>query len=130
MGDSYGGKYWSIPGIVASATSLATKQYYVVQLTTTAGQVKLASTPASDKICGILQNNPAAGEVAEVAFSGICKGSAEGAISRGDFLTTNSTGQLQTTTTDKDEVVGLALEAATTQNDVIPVLLTRFTLSA
>ena len=61
MGVSYGGKYWSLPGQVCGATSLAAKQYHAVQLESTAGQVKVGATPASDAIVGILQNDPAAG---------------------------------------------------------------------
>ena len=115
-------KYDSIPGLLATAT-LASKQYYIVQASSTAGEVKQSDTAATDPILGIVQNDPAAGEVAEVAFQGICKAAAETGVSYGDSLTVSSTGRVKTTTTDGDRIVGLALEATTAAGDIIPVLL-------
>ena len=113
------GEYWSIPGYLAGA-DLSAKQYYAVKFASTAGEV-VVSAAGSDSHAGILQNDPADGEVADVAVLGIAKASAEGSISVGDFVTSNSTGQLQTTTTANDHVIGVALEAATTANDIIMV---------
>ena len=121
--------YKTIPGLVASSASLATAQFKIVQACSTAGQVKVCTTAATDKILGILQNDPAAGETAEVAYSGICAAAAAASVTFGSKLTTNSTGYVTSTTTDKDEIVGIALAASSTAGDIIPVLLTRFTLS-
>lgn len=66
-----GSEYWTIPGLRARA-AMTTYQYRVVRASTTAGYVELA-TAASDPILGVLQNDPAAGEVALVAYMGICK---------------------------------------------------------
>ena len=126
---AYGGKYDSIPGLYASST-LATKQYYVVCAMSTADSVKVATTAATDPILGILQNSPAANEPAEVAFSGICKAAAEASVTYGAPLTASSTGRVKASTTDKHEIVGFALKASAAAGDVIPVLLSRFTLSA
>ena len=77
-----GGQWFSSTvGLRATSTTLATKQYYVVQFASTAGQVKLAST-SDDEIAGILQNEPAASESALVAGLGYCKAAAESGLSR------------------------------------------------
>lgn len=115
------GEYWSIPGLLAGA-DLSAKQYYAVKFASTAGEV-VVSAAGSNSHAGLLQNDPADGEAADVAVLGIALGSAEGSISVGDHVTSNSTGQLQTTTTANDHLIGIALEAATTQNDIIYVAL-------
>ena len=119
-------EYMTIPGVVASGT---VNQYYVVQVATTAGAVKAATTPASDKVLGVLQNDPASGQPAEVACVGVCLAAAEASVAYGDWVAVSSTGRVKTTTADKDEVVGMALQASAAAGDVIPVLLSRFTLS-
>ncbi len=115
------GEYWSIPGLLAGA-DLSAKQYYAVKFASTAGEV-VVSALGSNSHAGLLQNDPADGEAADVAVLGIALGSAEGSITVGDHVTSNSTGQLQTTTTANDHIIGVALEAATTQNDIIYVAL-------
>ena len=75
------GEYQTIPGLIANSTGLAAKQYYVVQLESTGGIVKL-STSGTSKTIGALQNDPAAGEAAEVAWSGVFKVAAEASPSR------------------------------------------------
>lgn len=122
------GEFYSIPGMVATG-DLSAKQYYVVKASSTAGAVKAATTAGSDLILGILQNDPTDGEAALVAFCGICKAAAETGISFGSKLTCSSTGRVKATTTDKDEVVGIALKASSAGGDIIPVMLSRFTLS-
>lgn len=118
------GRYDSIPGLLATAT-LAAKQYYVVQASSTAGEVKVGSTAATDLILGIVQNDPAAGEVADVACNGIAKAAAETGVTYGDSLTTSSTGRVKTTTTDGDQIVGIALASSTAAGDIIPVIVSR-----
>jgi len=111
------GKYESIPGLIATST-LAAAQYKVVQLSSTAGQVKLA-TSGTSKIVGVVQNDPAAGEAADVAFLGVVKGAAETSVSVGDYLTASSTGRLKSTTTTGHVTLGIALEASDTAGDII-----------
>lgn len=115
------GEYWAIPGLLAGA-DLSAKQYFAVKFASTAGEV-VVSAAGTDSHAGILQNDPADGEVAAVAFVGLAFGSAEGAITVGDHVTSNSTGQLQTTTTGNDHILGVAVEAATTINDIIAIAL-------
>ena len=115
------GKYRTIPGVVASS-DLSSKQYYAVKFSSTAGEVKLADS-ADAYVCGLLQNEPEAGEAAEVAFSGIAKGICEStAVTYGGAVTSNSTGELQLTKTDNDQVIGRALAAGAAAGDIIPVL--------
>ena len=115
------GEYSSIPGLLAGA-DLSAKQYYAVKFASTAGEVVVAAAN-TDKLAGILQNDPADGEVADVAFLGLAYGSAEGAISAGDHVTSNSTGQLQLTTTGNDHILGIAVETVSTLNDIIAIAL-------
>ena len=113
------GQTWDIPGLTA-ISSLASNQYYLVQLASTAGQVKLA-TSGTSKICGVLQNDPAAGGEALVAFAGVVKVAGEASVSVGDWLTASSTGRAKTTTTGGTTVIGRALEATGTAGDLIRV---------
>ena len=121
--------YGTLPGLVAGG-DLSSSQYLVVKVASTAGAVIVGATKASDLLLGILQNDPAEGYAAEVAAWGVCKAKAAASVTYGSKLSCNSTGQVVSTTTDKDEIIGIALKASsTTAGDIIPVLLTRFTLS-
>lgn len=115
------GEYWSIPGLSAAST-LASSQYYVVQLCSTAGQVKLA-TSGTSVVIGIVQNDPGAGEAADVAFLGIAKAACEASTTIGAYLKASSTGRVKITTTDTDIVIGRALEAYSTAGGIIRVAL-------
>lgn len=119
--------YKTIPGVVATG-DLSSYQYYVVCAGSTAGTVKVATTAASDPILGILQNDPQDGEAALVAYSGICKGIAGGGVTYGGKLTCNSTGMLVDTTTDNDEAVGVSLATDNASGDLVPVILSLFTV--
>jgi len=120
-----GGNYFTIPGVVATAT-FAAKQYYIVKASSTAGEVKVADTKASDHILGIIQNDAIAAQEAEVACVGVCKAAAETSVAYGDALTTSSTGRVKATTVDGDQIVGIALEASSAAGDIISVLLSLY----
>lgn len=122
------GNYFTLPGLVATG-DLSANQYYVVKVASTAGAVKVAGTKATDLLLGILQNDPTNGQPAEVAWGGICLAAAAASVTYGCKLTCNSTGQVAATTTDKDEIIGIALKASVSAGDIIPVALSRFTLS-
>jgi hypothetical protein len=115
------GKYFTIPGAIAGE-SFAAKQYYVCKVGTTAQEVKVAGTAATDLVIGVIQNDPADGGEAEVACMGVAKAAAETGITYGDYLTTSSTGRVKTTTTDGDSLVGMALEASSAAGDIIKVV--------
>lgn len=109
--------YLDIPGFTAVST-LASSQYYIVQLASTAGQVKLA-TSGTSKIVGVVQNDPAAGEAANIAFAGVFKVAAETSVAIGDFITSSSTGRAKTTTTGGNSIIGKALDASSSAGDII-----------
>jgi hypothetical protein len=109
-----------ITGFTAQST-LAEKQFHAVVACSTAGKVKVGSA-SSDKILGILQNDPAAGEAAEIVGIGNSKAVMAAGVAFGDMLTVNSTGQLTTTTTAGDRVVAIALEASGGAGYIHPVL--------
>ena len=119
------GEYDVIPGLVAQG-DLSSSQYKIVIACSTAGQVKVGSTAATDPILGVLQNDPSAtGQPAEVAFSGICKVLAETSVAYGDEVTVSSTGRAKSTTTDGNRIIGIALEASASAGDAIRILLCR-----
>jgi hypothetical protein len=99
----------------------------VVKLTSTGVDV---ATAGSDKICGVAMSDAAAGDQVAVQFTGTAKIQASTSISKGAWITATTDGQAAATTTDHNVVVGMALEAATAQNDLIEVQLGIFTLSA
>jgi len=111
------------------ATSLATKQFYVVKQHTDGTMILAAA--ATDKIVGVLQNKPAVGQAALVRFGGTTKVIAGGAINPGAWVTSDGNGKVIATTTDKDVVLGKFLgSAAAAAGDIIEVQIHIFTLSA
>ncbi len=106
--------------------SLASAKYHIVQLDAS-GNIEIGEG-ATDLLVGVLQNKPASGGAALYRFAGTSKLVAGGAISIGDWVTAKSDGRGLTTTTDKNTVIGRALEAATTDGDIIEIQLGIFTL--
>jgi len=117
-------EYLTVPGLLASAT-LAAKQYYCVKLASTAGEV-IVGAAATDVCFGIVQNDPGAAEEALIAIHGAVKASAEASVSYGDELACSTTGRVKTTTTENDDVIGIALEASSAAGDIIGILLTHY----
>ena len=122
MAKSVAGRYVTIPGLIAG-DSLAAKQYYIVKMASTDGEV-IVSAAVGDMHIGIVQNDPAADEPAEVACAGVALGKAGDSITIGQRLTALSTGTLSGTsggTASSQRLVGIALEAASA-GDIISVL--------
>lgn len=116
------GDYGTLPGLLAGA-DLSSSQYYAVKLASTAGEVVVA-TATTDTQIGLIQNDPADGEAAEVAAWGVAIGKAGGSITAAQFVNALSTGTLQGTAggaSGTERVVGIALEAASS-GDEFPVL--------
>lgn len=114
---------------VCGASSLATKQYYIVKQHTDGTMILAAA--GTDKIVGVLQNKPDVGNAALVRIGGTTKVVAGGTISVGAWVTADSNGKAVATTTDKDVVLGKYLGAASASSgDVIEVQIGIFTLSA
>lgn len=114
---------------VTGASSLATKQYYVVKQHTDG--TAILSAAATDKHVGVLQNKPAVGAAALVRFLGTTKAVSGGTIAVGSWVTSDSNGKVIATTTDKDVVIGKYLgTAAAASGDIVEIQLGIFTLSA
>lgn len=106
-------------GFKASAT-LAAKQYYIVKAASTAGEV-IVGAAGTDALMGVVYNDPAAGEAADIAVGGVVKVAGEASVSVGDWVTSSSTGRAKTTTTDGNVVIGHALDATSNAGDIIRV---------
>lgn len=111
------------------ASSLATKQFYIVKQHTDG--TAILSAAATDKHLGVLQNKPAVGQAALVRFNGTTKVVSGGTIAVGAWVTADSNGKAVATTTDKDVVIGKYLgTASASSGDIIEIQLGIFTLSA
>ena len=107
---------------------LSSSRYLIVQLDAS-GNIEIGEG-GTDLLVGVLQNKPESGEAALYRFAGTTKVVASAAIAIGANVTSASDGEAVTTTTDKDVVVGRALEAAGAAGDIIEIQLGIFTLSA
>lgn len=124
---SFNTEYLTIPGLKANSTGLATSQYKIVKIASTAGQVVLNATSAfAGNVVGVLMNAPGANEEAEVAVSGVVKLIvATSTIVAGDVIGCNTTSKgTDGGTTDNGSRIGKAIQASAAANDIISVLLT------
>lgn len=103
---------------------LSAKQFYIVKLLTTN---KIDVADSAGAAYGVLQDIPKSGELGRVAVAGpggITKCIVDGsgtAIAIGDPIKSGATGVGVKGATDKDRVIGRALEAATAANVIIAV---------
>ncbi len=114
-----------LPGLLAGA-SLATSQYKLVRLASTAGEVVVVDGDQTDVVLGVIYNSPADGAEAEIAIGPVVKAQAEASLSAGDYVTGDTTGRLKATTTANDDVFGVLLEASSDAGDIVRVLVGRF----
>ncbi len=110
-----------------ASEDLSAKQFYIVQMDSS-GDMEVAEG-ATDLLLGVLQNKPESGQAGTYRFEGTTKVVASAAIAIGDWVTTTNAGKAVATTTDKDIVIGKALEAAAADGDIIEIQLSIFTLS-
>lgn len=104
-----------------AGADLSAKQYYIVKLDTVQNQVVLAAA-ATDKLLGVLLNAPVANQEARVHMNtGTVKVVAGAAITLGAYVTSDGSGKAVATTTDKDKTIGIALQAAAADGDIIEV---------
>ena len=109
-----------------AAADLSAKQHYLVKISA-ADTVALCADPG-DKAIGVLLNKPAAaGRAAQVQLRGVAKvvtdGTAGAGIAAGDAVGTDGDGKAIVKSTDKDRIIGHALEASTADGAIISVLL-------
>lgn len=106
---------------LVSAADLSANAGYIAKLDTS-GNVVLAAA-ATDNIVGVIEDGAgASGTAVSYQFLGTAKVKAGGTISIGAWVTADSAGKGVATTTDKDVVIGRALEAAVS-GDIIEVQL-------
>lgn len=108
-------------GFIRAAADLRTKQFFAVKLDEGTDGWNLAAAGNHHGV-GILLNAPNTGEAAEVGIAGCHKGVAGAAITKYAPLSLNSSGKF-ITATDATHVVGIALEAAGADADIIAVWL-------
>lgn len=117
----------------AAEADLSSSKYRFVKPGTNDNQIAAAAA-ATDTIIGVLQNKPQANEHANVRFLGTTKVEAGGAVTKGDYVTSDANGKAVVTTTEGNQLGGIALEATTNgDGDYIEVLLvtgTQFTSTA
>lgn len=96
-----------------STNDLSAKQYFAVALdAAVADSIVLANAQTVPTI-GILLNAPIAGDTAKVLlFAPTFLAIVGGAVTKGDYLTPDSTGKLIATTSAGENLVGRALETA------------------
>ena len=125
-----------VPGQVVSfeAENIFAERYICVELGTSANQVDLPDA-TNEKIIGVIQDvTDAANEAVPVMISGITKVVAGGVITKGDYLTADtSTGRVQKcpdvsaswtgTSASTEHIIGIALEGATAAGEVIKMLI-------
>jgi len=102
-----------VPGAIKSfkaAADYSAKQYYIMYVS--ADNTVTIGSAASQALVGTLLNEPKANEGATIAVSGTSKVIAGGTITIGDRLTTDSSGKAVATTTDGQNIIGTAIEAA------------------
>ena len=120
-----------------AAADLSTKQFYAVQVSA-ADTVNVASA-AGQKVIGFLQDKPsAAGRTALVAVYGVSKAVAGAAVAAGALVktlangkvddasvvaTADASGSSATAATTGAHVIGVALDAATAEDEIIRVLI-------
>ena len=106
-----------------AAADLSAKQFYIVKISTTR-TIDVADSAAV--AYGVLQDKPKSGEDGNVAPCG------SGGITRlvvdattdiavGDYIKSHTNGKGIKATTDKDRVIGRAMEAATEDGQIIAV---------
>lgn len=105
-------------GILLAGDDLTGSQYCFVE--GTAGDAVGLATAAGQPL-GTLNNAPAEGEVCEIVTSGVAKVKAGGAIDEYDKIEVGASGKAATLASGF--AVGVALEAATADNQIISVRL-------
>lgn len=106
---------------IPAGADLSAKQYTFVKISGT-GVISVAA--ATDAPIGVLLNDPASGETAAVAVSGIVKLKASAAITAGATIGTTATGTAVTLAAGTDTtkyIVGRAITAAGAAGDIITV---------
>lgn len=106
-----------------STNDLSAAEFVIVKVDTANDQSVVIAASNTDPIIGVLQNKPKAGKAAVVRWGGSSKVIAGGTITRGDIVTSDSSGHAITTVTNKDVMLGRALSSAVS-GDIVEIALT------
>lgn len=106
---------------IQAAADLSGKQYHIVRLSGV-GLTNQASDATASSVAGVLQNKPTSGKQAAIAYAGVSKVVAGGSVTANDIVTSNSSGRAATVASGQ-MAIGRALDTASTDGDVISVLL-------
>ncbi len=121
--DSSLATYTGVPDTPGAADPNYGFQYRFVKVTA-ARTVGLATTKATDRVVGVMQNKPqVTGQAATVGINGVSNMMAGAAFAVGSLLTTDSTGRAIVGVLGTDQIYGVALAAATAANTLFPALL-------
>ena len=106
-----------------AAADMRTNQWHILRAAA-AGTTNVASNPggAASDVIGTLFNKPNSGQAASIITQGESKVVAGGSVTVNTLLTTNGSGRA-TAATSGDFVLGMALEAASADGEVIRVLM-------
>lgn len=105
-------------GHMVAAADLSGNRYYTGQINSS-GQVALGGAAAAQ---GVIMNAPASGEAVLLQVAGLAKVVAAAAITAGDIVASNAAGKVAAATTGQ-RALGIAVEAAAADGDVIQILL-------
>lgn len=108
-----------------STNDLSAAEYLIVAVDASNDNSVVAAASNTGPIVGVLQNKPKAGAAAVVRWGGSSKVIAGGTITRGDLVTSDSSGHAITTTTNKDVILGRALSSAVA-SDIVEIALSCF----
>lgn len=112
-----------VPGYKANSaynTLGATK--YVFMMATAANAANLATNATSSTLLGVLQNDPLVGGAMTIAYAGLSKVVAGGALTAGNIITTNSSGRAAAVASGQ-MAAGRVLETAGADGDVVTAML-------
>lgn len=116
------GSYTTIPGLLAGA-NLSSSQYKIVKFASTAGEV-VAATSTTSVIAGVLMNEPADGDIAEVACAGVAKVLMTASVTKGYRVGVNSSGYATNLgSTAGYSVLGVAVEGSGTSGNIKTVVI-------
>ena len=110
-----------------STNDLSAAEFLIVAQDTSNDGSVVAAASATDPILGVLQNKPKAGESAVVRWGGSTKVIAGGTVTRGAWVTSDSSGHAVSTTTAGNVLLGRALQSAVS-GDIFEVALSTFGL--
>jgi hypothetical protein len=107
-------------GTKTASVDLSAKQYSIVKVS--GANTIAGATAATDRPCGILQNNPVSGGPAAFRRGGSSLLTAGAAFAAGAELMSDGSGRGITATGSGAIVAAIALEAATAINQIVEVL--------